>query len=131
MRNKIPLLLLAMLVVLALGALVLSLHETQPNRQVTASFCGQAPQFAPTSIIVACADANYGFTDLAWTQWGHPIAYGHGTMFRNDCTPTCVAGTIKRTSVTVELYNLRGGRYHTLNGVGFNAGLDNRPVALS
>ena len=130
MRNKIPLLLLAMLSVLALGALGLSLAEVQANHQVKVSFCGQAPQFAPTSIVVACADANYGFTNLAWTQWGNPTAYGRGTMVVNDCTPTCAAGTFKRSPVTIELYNLRDHRYHTLNGVGFNAGLDNRPVSL-
>ena len=131
MRNKIPLLLLAMLSVLALGGLVLSLSEVQPNRHVTASFCGQPAQSAPRSIVVACGDANYGFTDLAWVQWGNPATYARGVKYVNDCTPTCAAGTFKKTSVTIELYNLRGNRYHTLNGVGFNAGTDNRPVNLN
>ena len=129
MRNKIPLLLLAMLSVLALGGLVLSLSEIQPNRQVTATFCGQTSS-TPRSIVVSCADANYGFTNLAWEQWGNPVTYGHGIKYVNDCTPTCAAGTFKKTSVTIELYNLRDNRYHTLNGVGFNAGMDNRPIQL-
>ena len=129
MRNKIPLLLLAMLSALALGGLVLSLSEIQPNRQVTATFCGQTSS-TPRSIVVSCADANYGFTNLAWEQWGNPVTYGHGIKYVNDCTPTCAAGTFTKTSVTIELYNLRDNRYHTLNGVGFNAGVDNRPIQL-
>ncbi len=129
MRNKIPLLLLAMLSVLALGGLVLSLSEVQPNRHVTATFCGQTGS-APRTIVVTCADANYGFTNLAWEQWGNPVTYGHGIKYVNDCTPTCAAGTFKKTTVTIELYNLRNNRYTTLNGVGFNAGMDNKPIQL-
>ncbi len=131
MRNRIPVLLLSLLLVLTAGAFALAMAEVQPNHHVTITSCGKAGQFAPHDIIVSCADGNYGFSHLSWMDWGAPTAYAHGTLFVNTCSPNCAAGTYRERSVTIELTDLRNNQYHVLNGVGFNAGVDNAPVALS
>ena len=131
MRNRIPHLILALLTVLALGALGLSLAQSSPNKSVKVLLCGHQLAYAPNEVTIACADGNYGFSHVSWFDWGRPIAYAHATLYRNDCTPTCAAGKFTTRAVEIELYDLSGNRYHTLNGVGFNAGLDNGPVAMN
>jgi hypothetical protein len=46
----------------------------------------------PTSIILACADANFGIKHLSWIGWGGTRAAATGTAYANDCTPDCAAG---------------------------------------
>ena len=47
----------------------------------------------PTSIIFACADANWYAGGLHWTSWQTATAEGHGLFHFNDCTPNCAGGT--------------------------------------
>ena len=54
--------------------------------------CVGQPQVKPAQVIFACADANFGIRKLQWIGWGDTRAAATGTVYANDCTPTCVAG---------------------------------------
>jgi hypothetical protein len=53
--------------------------------------CDDNAQVAPSGIS-NCGDGAVGVKGLHWTSWTSHLASGYGTYFRNDCTPTCVAG---------------------------------------
>jgi hypothetical protein len=55
---------------------------------------------APKSLVLACADANYGLAKLTWRAWGKRIATAKGTATANDCTPNCAAGHFRSYPVT-------------------------------
>lgn len=63
--------------------------------------CGGAAVRHPARIVLACADANAGLSGLRWTGWGGRRAHATGAGYRNDCTPTCVAGTMRTYRVRV------------------------------
>jgi hypothetical protein len=54
--------------------------------------CAGKPQVRPSSVILSCADANFGVRDVAWVGWGESRAVGIGSAFVNDCSPNCAAG---------------------------------------
>jgi hypothetical protein len=62
-----------------------------------------APLVRPTSMIVACADANFYFTGMRWKSWGRTSATGTATAHANDCTPYCAAGHFHTYRVQVTL----------------------------
>ncbi|HEX5448940.1 MAG TPA: hypothetical protein VFW85_02640 [Gaiellaceae bacterium] len=47
---------------------------------------------APSSLVLACADANYSLEKLKWKGWGTVAAKATGSASANDCTPNCAAG---------------------------------------
>jgi hypothetical protein len=47
----------------------------------------------PSSIILACADANWYVKRLRWRSWDVDRAAGSGVFHFNDCVPNCSAGT--------------------------------------
>ncbi|KAA5837056.1 hypothetical protein ABT337_27410 [Saccharopolyspora hirsuta] len=46
----------------------------------------------PTSLTLACADANYVVEDLRWSSWGGAVAEADGTAVVNSCEPSCAEG---------------------------------------
>jgi hypothetical protein len=54
--------------------------------------CLGRPVAKPTSVTLACADANFRIERIQWTGWGESFAAGKGTGVVNDCEPSCVAG---------------------------------------
>jgi hypothetical protein len=54
--------------------------------------CRGKPQVKPRSVVLSCADGNFGFGDLTWFGWGGARAVALGTAFANDCTPDCASG---------------------------------------
>ena len=58
-------------------------------------------QVRPSSVILACADANASFTHLHWSSFGGPSAHATGSYTFNDCTPTCVAGHVHSYPVAI------------------------------
>ena len=58
-------------------------------------------QVRPSSVILACADANASFTHLHWSSFGGSSAHATGDYVANDCTPTCVAGHVHSYPVTI------------------------------
>jgi len=57
----------------------------------------------PKKIIVACGDANFYFTNLAWSSWNGRHAIAGGVANVNDCTPTCVGGHFHTYRATLTL----------------------------
>jgi len=53
---------------------------------------GSPPTVRPRAIIVACGDANFYFTNLAWSAWSAVQAKASGVAHLNDCRPYCAAG---------------------------------------
>lgn len=55
----------------------------------------------PTSIVLACADANYSLERIAWHGWGAGTATATATVRANDCKPYCAAGHFHSYPATV------------------------------
>ncbi len=55
----------------------------------------------PSSVILACADANAAFTHLHWSSFGGATAHATGTYAFNDCAPSCVAGHVHSYPVVI------------------------------
>ena len=117
MRRYTSFLILLALIVLAGLTTLLSYGQstnTHENIKMVAP-CTSSLVREPPSITASCADANSKVTDLTWTSWGNATAFATGTGAWNDCTPTCVAGTWKRETVTVWAWDLNGDHYTRLS----------------
>lgn len=71
----------------------------------------------PSSIIVACADANTDLVDLRWSAWGSATTHATGTLQENDCTPNCATGHFISYRASVTLSGLLHGHYGHLRVV--------------
>lgn len=74
-------------------------HATAGTRAATARTpryvvlnCRLRPVVAPSTYIIACADAGIGVRHLHWTSWTPKLASGYGTFWENDCKPNCAEG---------------------------------------
>jgi hypothetical protein len=65
--------------------------------------CAHKPEVRPTSIVVACADANVYVDHIRWRTWGTRSATGTGMAHVNDCKPYCAAGHFHAFRETVRL----------------------------
>ena len=65
--------------------------------------CNDDAEVAPSGIS-NCGDGAEGLTGLHWTSWTSHLASGYGTWYRNDCTPTCVAGHFHTYPAIVALW---------------------------
>jgi hypothetical protein len=64
---------------------------------------GSTPSVRPRQIIVACGDANFYFTNLAWSAWNAKQAVAGGVAHLNDCKPYCAAGHFHTYKVAITL----------------------------
>jgi hypothetical protein len=64
---------------------------------------GSPPTVRPKKVIVACGDANFYFTKLAWSSWNAKQAVAGGTATLNDCKPYCAAGHFHDYRATLTL----------------------------
>ena len=86
-----------------------SVHGIAKRSGATPKFfdCGVDEVVRPTSITLACADANEGIDNVAWRTWGQVEARGSGTYFANTCEPSCAASnTFARFTVDVRLFDV-------------------------
>lgn len=67
--------------------------------------CRQDTVTEPSDIIMTCADANSGFTDIDWYAWNDQFAVGTAHKFWNDCDPACYKGTFHQQDVWIALYD--------------------------
>lgn len=65
--------------------------------------CEKAPEVAPASYVIACADGNTRLRGLSWQTWAPGAAVASGTLLANDCTPDCASGHFIASPATVEL----------------------------
>jgi hypothetical protein len=71
-----------------------------PTRLLT---CAEKLTSKPSTYLLSCADANAGWSDMAWSAWSASSASGHGVLGQNDCTPNCVSGKFIYYRATVTL----------------------------
>jgi hypothetical protein len=65
----------------------------------------------PATIVIG-ADGNGAITGLIrWQGWGDASARATGTLHQNNCVPSCAQGLIRKSPVTVTLYER--GVYHS------------------
>ena len=57
----------------------------------------------PTTIVLACADANASLVDLTWSAWTQGSATATGQYTRNTCVPDCAEGTFVTSRAEVRL----------------------------
>jgi len=69
---------------------VVLLAAVSPPRALPS--CLGKPTVRPSSVVLACADANFGMRKLVWRGWGRATARATGTAYANDCNPNCAAG---------------------------------------
>jgi hypothetical protein len=60
------------------------------SSQVVIVNCGGHGQVRPASYDIGCI-ANELLAKMSWTSW-HAVAFGHGDLKVNNCTPTCARG---------------------------------------
>jgi len=49
----------------------------------------------PKTYVLSCADANNYLSHLSYVGWTPNAAAASGTQMKNDCKPSCVAGTVQ------------------------------------
>ena len=55
----------------------------------------------PKTYILSCADGYVQLDKLSWTSWTPGLASATGTLVKNTCTPSCVAGHFRSYPVLV------------------------------
>jgi hypothetical protein len=60
----------------------------------------------PSSIVLTCADAGIRIEGLTWVDWADSAA-GHGTLWENQCVPSCAEGKFAKYPVAVALFAVR------------------------
>ena len=73
------------------AALVLPAASTAAVSHAKLSDCGKLVE-RPAQLTLACADANYGLSQVGWNTWGGAFARGIAEVRANDCKPNCAAG---------------------------------------
>jgi len=65
---------------------------------------GQPALVRPKTFILSCADGYVQLDKLSWTSWTSGLASATGTLVKNTCTPSCVAGHFRSYSVLAILW---------------------------
>ena len=63
--------------------------------------CLGKPLAQPATVVLACADANFGVKKLRWIGWGGARAAATGVAYANDCKPYCAAGHFHNYSAVI------------------------------
>ena len=66
----------------------------------------------PKTYIFTCADGYVQLNKLAWTSWTPGLASATGTLVKNTCTPSCVAGHFHSYPVLVILWGKAAVKNH-------------------
>ena len=66
----------------------------------------------PKTYILSCADGYIQLDKLAWTSWTPGLASASGTLVKNTCTPSCVAGHFHSYPVLVILWGKAAVKNH-------------------
>ena len=75
-----------------------------PIQTVVLDCPGQSALVRPKTYILSCADGYVSLNKLSWTSWTPGLASATGTLVKNTCTPSCVAGHFKSYSALVVLW---------------------------
>ena len=66
----------------------------------------------PKTFILSCADGYVQLGKLSWTSWTPGLASATGTLIKNTCTPSCVAGHFRSYRVLVILWGKAAVKNH-------------------
>ena len=66
----------------------------------------------PKTYILTCGDGNVLLRKLSWTSWTPGLASATGTLSRNTCTPSCVAGHFVSYPVLVVFWGQAAVKNH-------------------
>ena len=66
----------------------------------------------PKTFILTCADGYVQLGKLSWTSWTPGLASATGTLIKNTCTPSCVAGHFHSYPVLVILWGKAAVKNH-------------------
>jgi len=80
------------------------------SSQVVIVNCGGHGQVRPASYDIGCI-ANELLAKMSWTSW-RTVAFGHGDLKVNDCTPTCAQGKFISYPVLLVAWRARPWPHH-------------------
>jgi hypothetical protein len=66
----------------------------------------------PKTYILSCADGYVQLDKLSWTSWTPGLASATGTLVKNTCTPSCVAGHFRSYRVLVIFWGKAAVKNH-------------------
>ena len=66
----------------------------------------------PKTYILSCADGYVQLDKLSWTSWTPGLASATGTLIKNTCTPSCVAGHFRSYRVLVVFWGQAAVKNH-------------------
>lgn len=67
--------------------------------------------YKPSSIVIACADANTLVNHLHWHTWTQTSATATADFVYNDCIPNCASGHDHSFRADVKLYLVQPDKY--------------------
>jgi hypothetical protein len=83
-----------------------------PIQTVVLDCPGQSALVRPKTYTLSCADGYVSLNKLSWTSWTPGLASATGTLVKNTCTPSCVAGHFKSYSALVVLWGKAAVKNH-------------------
>jgi len=73
---------------------------------------GQPALVRPKTYILSCADGYIQLDKLSWTSWTPGLASATGTLVKNTCNPSCVAGHFRSYPVLVVFWGKSAVKNH-------------------
>jgi hypothetical protein len=73
---------------------------------------GQPALVRPKTYILTCADGYVQLDKLSWTSWTPGLASATGTLVKNTCTPSCVAGNFRSYPVLAVFWGKSAVKHH-------------------
>jgi len=80
---------------------------TAPAPKYVLLDCALKGVTVPSSYVLACADHGLGLEGLHWTTWTSHFAGAYGTLYENDCKPSCANGHFHTYPVVVTAWGSR------------------------
>jgi hypothetical protein len=87
-------------------------RSTGPIQTVVLDCPGVPALVRPKNYILTCADGYIQLQKLSWTSWTPGLASATGTLVKNTCTPSCVAGHFHSYPVLVVLWGRAAVKNH-------------------
>jgi hypothetical protein len=87
-------------------------RSTGPIQTVVLDCPGVPALVRPKNYILTCADGYIQLQKLSWTSWTPGLASAAGTLVKNTCTPSCVAGHFHSYPVLVVLWGRAAVKNH-------------------
>ena len=85
---------------------------TGPIQTVVFDCPAQPALIRPKTFLLSCADGAVQLDKLSWISWTSVLASATGTLAKNTCTPTCVAGHFVTYPVLVVFWGKAAVKNH-------------------